>query len=235
MTDLRLALRALRRNATPTLVIVATLAVAIGVSTIIASTVDSVWHAMPVADAESLVFVSSTDPRPGEARAGTVGDVAMTGASIPDLVDWMAQSTTLEEFAAFQYGTATLTGLDAPERAPLLRSTVNLPALWGIPVEIGRGFRPEDGAIGAPRVALLTNRYWRERFSSRPGIIGTSIFLDGVPHTIVGVMPASAGRGIFVETNIWVPQELDATRTSPRRTDALRQRSPETGYHSRTG
>ena len=89
-----------------------------------------------------------------------------------------------------------------------------MPALWGIPVEIGRGFRPEDGAIGAPRVALLTNRYWRERFSSRPGIIGTSIFLDGVPHTIVGVMPASAGRGIFVETNIWVPQELDATRTA---------------------
>ena len=80
-----------------------TLAVAIGVSTIIGSTVDSVWHALPVADTDRLIFVSSTDPRPGEARAGMAGDVAITGTSIPDLVDWMARSTTVDDFAAFQY------------------------------------------------------------------------------------------------------------------------------------
>ena len=99
MTDLRFATRALLRNPTATCVIVLTLAVAIGVSTIIASTVDSVWHALPVADTERLIFVSSTDPRPGEARAGMAGDIAITGTSIPDLVDWMAQSTTVDDFA----------------------------------------------------------------------------------------------------------------------------------------
>jgi len=214
MVDLRFAFRALLRNPTPTLVIVLTLAVTIGVSTIIASTVDSVWHALPIADTGRLVFVSSTDPRLGEARAGVAGDLAITGTSVPDLVDWMARSTTLDEFAAFQYGTATLTGLDAPERASLVRVTVNLPSLWGLSVQLGRGFRPEDGALGAPRVTLLTDRYWRERFSSRADVIGTTIFLDGTPHTIVGVMPASAGRGIFVDTNLWVPQELDAARAA---------------------
>ena len=122
MTDLRFATRALLRNPTATCVIVLTLAVAIGVSTVIASTVDSVWHALPVASTDRLIFVSSTDPRPGEARAGMAGDVAITGTSIPDLVDWMARSTTVDDFAAFQYGTATLTGLDAPERASLVRS-----------------------------------------------------------------------------------------------------------------
>jgi predicted permease len=213
-TDLRLAWRALLRNPASTLVIVLTLAIAIGVSTIIASTVDSVWHALPVTDTGRLVFVSSTDPRPGEARAGMARDVAITGTSIPDLADWIARSTTLEAFAGFQYATATLTGLDAPERASLVRATANLPALWGIRASVGRGFQTDDGRIGATRVAILTDRYWRERFSARPGVIGTSIFLDGEPHTIVGVMPASAGRGIFVDTDIWVPQPLDAARAA---------------------
>jgi predicted permease len=59
----------------------------------------------------------------------------------------------------------------------------------------------------------LTDRYWRERFSARPDVIGTSVFLDGVPHTLVGVVSGAAGRGIFVDTDMWVPQELDASRT----------------------
>ena len=214
MTDLRFATRALLRNPTATCVIVLTLAVAIGVSTIIASTVDSVWHALPVANTDRLIFVSSTDPRPGEARAGMAGDVAITGTSIPDLVDWTARSATVDDFAAFQYATVTLTGVDAPERASVVRATANLPAQWQIQVAIGRSFRPDDGRIGAARVALLTDRYWRERFAARPDIIGTSVFLDGVPHTLVGVVSASAGRGIFVETDMWLPQELDAARAS---------------------
>jgi putative ABC transport system permease protein len=207
-------MRALRRNPVPTVVIALTLAVAIGVSTIIASTVDSVWHALPVANTDRLIFVSSTDPRPGEARAGMAGDVAITGTSIPDLVDWTARSSTVEDLAAFQYATVTLTGLDAPERASVVRATANLPAQWQIPMALGRSFRPDDGRIGAARVALLTDRYWRERFAARPDIIGTSVFLDGVPHTLVGVVSASAGRGIFVDTDMWLPQELDAARAS---------------------
>ena len=214
MTDLRFATRALLRNPAATCVIVLTLAVAIGVSTIIASTVDSVWHALPVANTERLIFVSSTDPRPGEARAGMAGDVAITGTSIPDLVDWTARSSTVDDLAAFQYATVTLTGLDAPERASVVRATANLPAQWQIQVAIGRSFRPDDGRIGATRVALLTDRYWRERFAARPDVIGTSVFLDGIPHTLVGVVAASAGRGIFVDTDLWLPQELDAARAS---------------------
>ena len=209
---LRYALRALLRNPTSTFVIVATLTVAIAVSTMIATTVDGIWHSIPVADADRLIFVSSTDPRPGEARAGMAGDLAITGVSIPDLVDWMEGSTTVEEFGGFQYSTATMTGLDTPERASLVRSTANLLSMWGIRVALGRGFRPEDGPIGAPRVAILSDRYWRERFAARPGVIGTSVFLDGVPHTIVGVMPYAAGRGIFITSDIWVPQALDAAR-----------------------
>src|SRR5262245_38908761 len=150
ISTLALALRTFWRHPAPTVVIVLTLAVAIGVSTIIGSTVDSVWHALPVPDTDRLGFVSSTDRRPGDARAGMAGDVAITGTSIPDLVDWMARSTTVDDFAAFQYGTATLAGLDAPERASIVRATANLPSQWQIPVAIGRRFQPGDGRIGSP-------------------------------------------------------------------------------------
>jgi putative ABC transport system permease protein len=214
MTHFRHALRSLLRNPAPSTIVVLTLAVAIGASTIIASTVDSVWHAIPVDDADRLVFVSSTDPRPGEARAGMAGDVAITGTSVPDLVDFSARSTTLEEFAAFRYTTATLSGLDAPERLSLLRATANLPRLWGLSVELGRGFRAEDGALGAAPVAVLSHGYWQERFSSDPGVVGRSVLLDGVAHTIVGVLPHATGRGIFIDTEMWVPEPLDASRAA---------------------
>jgi putative ABC transport system permease protein len=214
MNSCRHALRTLLRNPAPTTIVVLTLAVAIGASTIIASTVDSVWHAIPVDDAERLVFVSSTDPRPGEARAGMAGDVAITGMSMPDFVDFSTRSTTLEEFAAFRYATASLSGLGAPERVSLLRATANLPTLWRLPVELGRGFRAEDGAIGAAAVAVLSHQYWQERFSSAPDVLGRSVLLDGVEHTIVGVLPHGTGRGIFIDTQMWVPEPLDSARSA---------------------
>jgi len=214
MSNFRYALRALLRNATSTAVVVLTLAVAIGAATIIASTVDSVWHAIPASDTDRLVFIASTDPRPSQARAGMLDGVALTGTSVPDLVDFIERSTTAEQFAAFRYATATLKGLDAPERASLIRTTVNMPSLLGITPQIGRGFRNEDGLSRAAPVALLAHRYWRERFESDPTVVGTHVFLDGVPHTIVGVFPQTAGTGIFVEVDLWVPQPLEATRSA---------------------
>src|SRR5262245_39070782 len=100
--------RTLRKAPGPSLVVMMTLAVAIAATTIIASTIDSVWHAIPAQRTERLVFVASTDPRPSQAQSGMTGNLAMTGTSIPDLVDWTDQATTVEAFMAFRYGTATL-------------------------------------------------------------------------------------------------------------------------------
>ncbi|HLG56115.1 MAG TPA: ABC transporter permease [Vicinamibacterales bacterium] len=214
MTNLRYALRTLLRNPTPTLVVVFTLAVAIGTSAIISSTIDSVWHAIPAVNTDHLVFVASTDPRPGQAQAGVSDGLARTWTSVPDLVDFAAESSTVEQFAAFQYDTATVTGRGAPARVSLIRTTANLPSLWGITPDRGRGFRDDDGRIGAPPVALLGYRYWQERYASNPSVVGTPIILNGTSHTIVGIQPRSAGGGIFVETEVWLPIPLDATRAA---------------------
>jgi len=59
------------------------LAIAIAATTIIASTIDGVWHAIPATSTERLVFVASTDPRPSQAQSGMSGNLAMTGTSVP--------------------------------------------------------------------------------------------------------------------------------------------------------
>ncbi len=132
MNDFAFALRAFIRNPGATCVVVVTLAVAIATATIITSTIDGVWHFIPAARSDRLVFVASTDPRPGQSQAGSSSGVARTGVSIPDLVDWSERTSAFQEFAGFTFRSASLTGLDAPVRVTTLRVTHNLPDVWGI-------------------------------------------------------------------------------------------------------
>lgn len=212
MFDLRLALRGMIRNPGPTAVVVVTLAVAIGATTIVYSTIDVVWHMIPAANTERLVFVASTDPRPSQSQSGMSGGLALTGTSVPDLADWTAQSTTIEAFGAFSYGTATLTGLDAPLRVATVQVTANLPSMWGLRAVLGRGFTSDEGRPGAEPVAVLAHALWERQFASNPDVLGRSVLLNGTPHTIVGVLSAEAGTGIFGQRDLMVPLALDPTR-----------------------
>ena len=214
MFGLRHALRTLTRSPGPTFVVTSTLAIAIGATTIIASTIDGVWRAIPAIDRERLVFVASTDPRPSQAQAGMSGNLAMTGTSVPDLVDWKAHTTTLEQFGAFRYGTATLTGRGAPARVSVVRTTAELFTLWGLSPALGRVFHSDDGRVGAEPVVLLSHRYWEEEFSSDAAVVGTSVLLDGSTHTVVGVLPAEVRSGIFVDAELFVALPLDAARSA---------------------
>jgi ABC-type antimicrobial peptide transport system permease subunit len=119
MLTVRSASRALLMSRGPTFVVVATLAVAIGAATIIASTIDGVLRAIPAIDTTRLVFVASTDPNPSQAQSGMTGNLAMTGTSVPDLVDWTARTTTVALVSATAAGLAVM---DA--RSPVTQAAV---------------------------------------------------------------------------------------------------------------
>jgi hypothetical protein len=104
LSDIRYALRTLRRSLGQTPVIVLTLAVAIAAATIVYSTIDMVWHLLPIANRDRLVFVAAVDARRGE--------MMRLGLSTPDLADVSTQSNTLEALAGFSLGSASLTGVD---------------------------------------------------------------------------------------------------------------------------
>src|SRR4029450_11964072 len=80
----------------------------------------------------------------------------------------------------------------------------------GISPVLGRGFREDEDRVGAPKRIILSDRVWRDRFEAKPTAIGQSIMVNGVPHTIIGVMPRDfefPGR-----SGAWTTMQMDPLR-----------------------
>jgi len=212
MSSFRRALRTLTNNRGATTVVVLTIAVAIAATTVIYSVMDLVWGFIPIANRDGLVYVAATDTRVVQAQGGTGSVVLRTRASMPDLADWSARSSTIQEFGGFEMGSVNLTGIAVPIRISSVRVTANLVGLWGFTTVLGRPFRPEDGRAGATPVTLLTFGFWQRQFSSDANAIGTSLLLDGVAHTIVGVLPPDVSTGVLRDSDVFLPLVLDPLR-----------------------
>jgi predicted permease len=208
------AIRPLVRRPGPSLLIIATLAVTIGAATVTYGIVDMIRHALPMRDTGRLVFIASTDPRPSQAQAGVYDGVARTGLSIPDLADFEARARTVEQFAAFTFGTATWTGAAAPERVRVIRVSTNLLSASGLAPTLGRGFTAADGQPDALHTVMLTVRLWRDRFDGSPAVIGRSITIDGEPHTVIGILPPAIDAGLFSGTDLAMPVVMDPLRSA---------------------
>ena len=212
MTQMRYAVRSLTRRPGPAFVVVATLGAAIAAATVIFSVVDAVWQFIPAVNQERLVYVASTDTRVLQTEGNARSVVLRTPSSIPDLADWQARSSTFEQLTGFILGSANLTGLDVPLRVTKVAVTANLPDVWGLTPVLGRAFRAEDGLAGAARVTVLSHRFWQRQFSASPRVLGQSVMLDTVPHTIVGVLPPSAGTGFFNDAEVFTALLVDPLR-----------------------
>ena len=220
MSEISHALRTLTSRPGATTIVVLTIAVAIAATTVIYSAIDLVWRFIPIAN-RSLVYVASTDTRVVQAQGTTQSVVFRSRVSIPDLADWSARSSTFEQFAAFDLGSVNLTGVDVPMRVSSVRVTANLVGLWGFTPVLGRPFRSEDGLAGAAPVTLLTFGFWQRQFSSDPTAIGKSVLLDGVAHTIVGVLPREVATGLLKDAEVFLPLVVDGLRGDRRQRSLL--------------
>jgi putative ABC transport system permease protein len=180
LADLRFAARMLRKNPGFTLPAIAALALGIGANCAIFSVVNAVLLApLPYADPRHLYEIGSMDQK-GQT----------TGASIADFVGLRERSTSFVKLSVDRFWSFTLTdrGHDA-ERVYGRGISTDTLALLGVPAHAGRIFLDEDFRHGAPRVAVLSYRLWKRRYSQDPHVIGTQMQLDGDSFTIVGVMP----------------------------------------------
>ena len=84
-----------------------------------------------------------------------------------------------------------MSGLGDPLPVPIFKTTANYFDVLGLRPIMGRTFLPqeEEGAD----VAIITDRFWKARLGGIQDVIGKTIMLDGVTHTIVGVIPKHAG------------------------------------------
>jgi putative ABC transport system permease protein len=202
--SLRSILRAPRRSPATAAVVVLSLAIAIAGSAVIYSAIDTVLRLVPARDQERLVFVASTNSQRGQDRLGV---------SIPDFVDWSEQGTSFEALTAFTFGTLSLTGVDAPIRVSTVRTSANLPSVWGFVPIVGRTFRSGEDEPGAARVVLLTSSFWQRQFSEDRAVLGRLLMLNGEPHSVIGVTSPDVNVGIFGQADVIVPLVLDAART----------------------
>ena len=198
--DLRHALRAVGKTPGQMLLMVVTLGVGIGFTTIGFSFADTVFlRGMPIADPDRTVIVYGLDARDPADRSPVFAS---------DYLDFRERAQSIEHLSAFSQHRATLlrTGIE-PARVTVGRVTGDLFGVWGLRPQRGRGLRAGDDRPGAPRVAVLSDHFWRQSFDGSADALGSTILLDGVPHEIVGVMSDDVEFGNFANLAAWVPFE----------------------------
>jgi len=182
--DLRFGARMLLKQPGFTLVAVITLALGIGANTAIFSVVNAVLlRPLPFKDSERLMMVWN---RGAEAAGGD-----RTPLCVADLLDWRAQNHSFESIGAFGTGTLSYSGGEVPEQVREVSVTANFLSLLGVGLQLGRDFQSSDEQVGAPRVVLLTDHFWRTHFGANRQVIGRTINLSGLPTSVIGVMPAN--------------------------------------------
>ena len=182
MRDLREAFRSLVSTPMPTLVIVVTLAVAIGANTAIFSVVSGVLlRPLGYADEDRLVVVWEENQQQG---------VEKSQASIGDYRDWRRQSESFDgQLALYRQRGFTMTGRDSPARIGSLQVSPRLFDVLGVPPLMGRTLLDTDEVPGNEHLAVITHASWNSRFGAAIDIVGTQVELDSESYTVVGVMP----------------------------------------------
>lgn len=179
--DLRFSLRMLAKSPRTTLVAIFTLALAIGLNTSIFTAVHaSLLRPLPYDEPDELMVVLESQP-----------DVERMAVPYPNYLDYKAENTTFETLGAMGLVITTVTGKGNPEQVMVETYSHDLLPALGVEPAIGRGFLPEEDAANGARVALLTHGFWARRFASDPEIVGQRLALDGVEHSIIGVLPQS--------------------------------------------
>ena len=176
--DVRLALRLLRAKPAFACVAILTLALGLGANTAIFSVVHAVLlRPLPFHQPERLVFLWSSSP-----------NHALENLTPGRLVDFSERTKSFASVAGFAHRSVTLTGRGAPERLSSASTGSAFFDTLGVEARHGQVFRTGSG--GQPLV-VLTHRVWVRLFNADPGIVGSSITLNGIPHTVTGVMPES--------------------------------------------
>ena len=187
------ALRQLAARPAFTAVAVATLALGIGGTTAIYSVLDAVaLRPLPFPRSDRLYDV-------GTSFRGGAGAI-----SVGNYLAMQRETRAFQTLGAHNAKTFNLTGDGEPERVRGGRVTHEYFEVFGLPAAIGRTFGPDEDQPGRDPVVVLSHRLWVRRFGGDQGVIGRSVRLGGLPHQVIGVMPAAFELPLM-EDELWVP------------------------------
>ncbi len=212
--DLRYALRQLRKSPGFTLVVALTLALGIGANTAVFSVMNAILlQLLPVSRPEGLSYVQMSNGQ-SQAPGGTNTGDSSTSFTIATFEALRQRTDVFEELIGYVplsfTGTVPVRYGELPDEAEGEEVSGNFFSGVGARIARGRGFTLTDEKSHQP-IAVLSYDYWMRRFAGAPEVLGKTLFVRGVPLTIVGV----AGRGFHgIEpgsaTDFWIPLQSDA-------------------------
>jgi predicted permease len=216
MTDLRLALRLCLRHPLLSLAAIGSLALGIGANTAIFTILNgSVLRPLPYADPGNLMVVWET-------RA----DNPKRAVAPANFLDWRRETTAFSGspaeagpakagLAAFDDFTATLTGIGEAQRIHAVSASGNFFDVLGVQAQIGRALTADDDRADAAKVAVLTDGLWHQLYGGSADALGKTMILNGIPHSIVGVLPRSFDMQMVAGGEVWMTGDRGIPRSFP--------------------
>jgi len=206
--DVRLGLRALRRHPGFGIAVVLTLGIGMGATGAIYTLLQRVvLDPLPYPLSERLVRLKN--PVPG------VGKGDEWNLSTAQIVHYRTHVPELDALGVYAQGGVTLSLAGEPRRGHGAYLTANMIGLLGGVAVRGRLFTEGDDTRGAPRVAVLSYRFWRSAFGGDEAVVGKSLVLDEEAHQIIGVMasgielPPDRGQAVGEPADVWLPMRLN--------------------------
>ncbi len=210
-TDVRYALRQLRKSPGFAAAVILTLALGIGPNTAVFSVMNSVLlRPLAYPHPERLFQIELGKP-----------EDSTYSVAVPLFLEWRRENTALENIAAYSVLPMgfNLAAKGSAERVPGLRVSAEFFRVLGVMPNVGRDFAANEDRAGAQPVAILSESLWQRRYGSDPALVGKTITLDGRATTVVGILPQGfqflATMPTAKAIEIWTPLELPAASRDP--------------------
>ncbi|HEX4639521.1 MAG TPA: ABC transporter permease [Chthoniobacterales bacterium] len=206
MSDLRIALRQLRKTPAFTITALATVAICLGANLAIFAVINSILlRPLPFPNADRLVTIYNTYP-----KAGVEND----GSSITNYYERRGNIPALSSLSMYMERSEVVGEPGSTEQMEVIRISPEFFTTLGVSPAIGRNFT-DDEMDPQTNVVILTDALWRQRFNSDPNVLGRDIRINGIPRKIVGVLPP-AFRFLSSEARVFLPVKSGIEERGPK-------------------
>ncbi len=206
--DLAIGLRSLSRSPGFTCTAILVIALGLGANTAIFAVIRSVLlKPLPFHDPGKLVALYQGFERDRSAN------MPIDAGSFWDWQRGAGNSAELALVDPFEQSSLSLHGGELPEKIETGFVTWNFFHVLGVQPVFGRAFSASDDRVDAAPTVILMDSLWRRRFNADPAVIGSQIWLDSRPYTVIGVMPSwfkYEGKMGGARTQIWLPVQREA-------------------------
>ena len=217
--EIRYALRMFRRSPGPALAAVLTLALGIGANTAIFTLANaSMWKPIPLLDVDNITMALERAPQDGSSVAPV--QVGWEPVTPGNYLDWRQQAAAFDKLTACKYASFNI-GATAgdPERVLGSRAAADYLGVFGVRPAFGRWFTEEEDQPGHDSVIVLGYGIWQRRFGGAPGVLGSTIVVEGRSRTVIGVMPKDFNFPLGA--GLWAPLAMTPEQSRSRTTHEL--------------